>query len=368
MKVLYFSRDYSPHDHRILSVLAESEHEVWYLRLEDRGRHLEVRPLPPQVHAVEWEGGKSPAHYSDGARLIEGFKKVYARVLPDLVHAGPVQYAALIAAAADASPLVTMSWGSDMLVDAGRSPFTRWATRYVLDRTALFYADCQAVVKRAVDFGYPRERCIVFPWGVDLKRFSPGDGSSLRRQLSWENLTILFSNRSWEPIYGVDLIARGFVQAAKSNPNLRLLLLGSGSQKETIHKILEDGFVTNRVHFAGQVTAEALPEYYRAADIYLSASHSDGSSVSLMEALACGKPVLVSDIPGNCEWITPGETGWLFPDGNAAALVEGISRAVEDRQKRSEIATRARQLAEERADWKKNSRRMLDGYKMVVSQ
>ena len=60
---------------------------------------------------------------------------------------------------------------------------------------------------------------------------------------------------------------------------------------------------------------------YRAADLYLSASHSDGSSVSLMEALGCGLPVLVSDIPGNREWVTDGEQGWLFPDGDDAAAV-----------------------------------------------
>lgn len=367
MKILYFSRDYSPHDHRILSALAESGHEVDYLRLEDRGRRLESRPLPPRVHLVEWAGGKAPLQVAEWEHLVKDFTRVIREISPDVVHAGPVQSAALIAAAGGTSPLVTMSWGSDLLRDAGRSPFTRWATRFVLERTRLLYADCQAVVQRAAEVGFPRERCVVFPWGVDLDLFSPAGEADLRIWLGWENAFILFSNRSFEPIYGVDLIARAFVQAAASNPQLRLLLLGQGSQELTIRGILEDGGVADRVYFAGQVSSEDLPEYYRTGDLYLSASHSDGSSVSLLEALACGRPALVSDIPGNREWILPDETGWLFPDGDAAALAEQILSIQADEPKRQEIARRSRRLAEERADWRVNSRRMLEGYQQAVA-
>ena len=76
-----------------------------------------------------------------------------------------------------------------------------------------------------------------------------------------------------------------------------------------MRRILEQGDVLDRVHFGGQVGYDNLPLYYGASDLYLSASHSDGSSVSLMEALASGLPVLVSDIPGNREWISEGKTG-----------------------------------------------------------
>jgi len=57
-RILYFSRDYTPHDHRFLSVLAESPYEVAYLRLEDNGQLLEKRPLPAKVTEIRWEGGK----------------------------------------------------------------------------------------------------------------------------------------------------------------------------------------------------------------------------------------------------------------------------------------------------------------------
>jgi glycosyltransferase involved in cell wall biosynthesis len=66
--------------------------------------------------------------------------------------------------------------------------------------------------------------------------------------------------------------------------------------------------------------------------VYISASHSDGTSISLLEAFATGTPVIVPDIPGNREWVTPGENGWLFPDGDVQALASTIMNAVDQRQ------------------------------------
>ncbi len=58
MRVLYFSKDYSPHDHRFLSALAETEHEVFYLKLEQNLRQIEDRPVPSQIQQVLWKGGQ----------------------------------------------------------------------------------------------------------------------------------------------------------------------------------------------------------------------------------------------------------------------------------------------------------------------
>ena len=83
---------------------------------------------------------------------------------------------------------------------------------------------------------------------------------------------------------------------------------------------MDEEKINEKVFFGGHVPQIDLPGYYQAADLYISASHSDGSSVSLMEALASGLPVLVSDIPGNVEWVEPGRQGWLFKDSDVTSL------------------------------------------------
>lgn len=366
MKVLYFSRDYTPHDHRFLSALAQTAHTIYYLRLERQSRQLEDRPFPPQVEQVVWRGGRRPVGWRDYPRLLADLRQVIRRLQPDVIHAGPIQSAAFLAALSGFRPLVSMSWGSDMLLDADRSAWMRWVSRFTLRRTTVLAADCRTVQEKAARFGFPAERVVLFPWGVDLARFQPGRAEAFRSRRGWQDAFVVLSLRTWEPLYGVDVVARGFARAARQQPRLRLLLLGGGSQAGLIRSIFEQEGVQEKVFFGGQVSGNDLPQYYQAADLYVSASHSDGSSVSLMEALASGLPVLVSDIPSNREWITPGREGWLFADGDDRELSEGILRAAGQPEGLKEMRLAARRLAEERANWQVNFQRLLAAYQLAV--
>ena len=366
MKVLYFTRDYTPHDHRFLSALAETEHDIYYLRFERRGHQQEDREPPANVHIVQWAGGQKPARFLDGPRLLSGLRKVIRQVKPDLIHAGPIQTVGLLAALSGFHPLVTMSWGSDLLLDADKDAWYRWATRYVLKHSDVLVGDCDTVKRKAVDYGMTPEYIVTFPWGVDLEYFSPGD-SRLRSQQGWEEAFLLLHTRTWAPLYGVDVLAKAFVQAARQIPELHLFMLGSGPLAQQIRGIFNQGGVSERVHFAGQVTLADLPEYYRAADVYISASHSDGSSVSLMEALACGTPAIVSDIPSNAEWVTEDVQGWCFADGDVDSLTEAIVHAYKHRQQLPQITKAARQQAETRANWTKNFESLLQAYELATT-
>jgi glycosyltransferase involved in cell wall biosynthesis len=247
------------------------------------------------------------------------------------------------------------------------SGWLKWTARYALRRTRVLVGDCLAVKEKAVSLGYPAERIVLFPWGVNLQHFQPSAEDEFRQRLGWQKEFVILSLRTWEPLYGVDLLVRAFCRAARQEPRLRLALMGEGSQAGVIRQMILRNQLDDRVHFGGQVRNDQLPRYYQAADLYVSASHSDGSSVSLMEALACGKPALVSDIPGNREWIIPGKQGWLFPDGDEAVLAEGMLNAVRERSKLKEMGAAARRLAEECADWKINFNKLLEAYEMAVA-
>jgi len=147
-----------------------------------------------------------------------------------------------------------------------------------------------------------------------------------------------------------------------------LLMLGNGPLAPKIRRIFINARVQDQVHFPGLINQNDLPNYYRAADLYISTSHSDGTSISLLEALASGKPVLLTDIPGNQEWVTqPGEVGWLFNDGDVDALREGILRALDQREQLSAMGVAARQLAEARANWENNFPKLFDAYRLALS-
>ena len=365
MRVLYFSRAYSPHDHRFLEVMARSAHEIHFLQLESSGGS-DDRPVPAAVRRVQWLKGARPFRWQDAPARRGELRRILADLKPDVVHAGPIQNCAFLTALAGFHPLVAMSWGSDLLRDAHRSRVWEWATRYTLTHTDVLLGDCRAVADEAAAYGFSAGRTVLFPWGVDLEQFSPGPDGGLRERLGWQDQFVLLCLRSWEEVYGVDHLLRAFARAAAQNPALRLLLLGNGSQAGLVHQIIADHQLQDRVHLGGRIKQADLPRYYRAADLYVSASHSDGSSVSLLEALACGLPALVSDIPGNREWVQEGVQGWLFPDGDETRLAESIQHIAGESEALSAMGKAGRKTAEEGANWKENSQRLWQAYDMAL--
>ncbi len=366
MRVLYVTRSYTPHDRRFLTALVQSGQEVHYARVESGGRLQESRPVPDSVREIAWPNLERRPRWHEMPRLARALRQVVDEVRPQVVHAGPVQSGAFLAALAGSHPLVTMSWGSDLLVDALRGP-GRWSAGFTLRRSDACVCDCETVRKAAAALGMPDERIVVFPWGVDLRQFSPGEDHGLRARLGWEDACVLISTRGWERLYGIDVLLAGFARAASRHPALRLLMLGDGSLRPQVEARLRQAGLEGRIHRAGQVGYDDLPAYYRAADAYVSASRVDGSSVSLMEALACGLPALVSDIPGNREWVEPEANGWWFQDGEARSLEQTLDRALAARGRWAEMARSARASAEARADWEANFPHLLRAYDLALA-
>ena len=348
-RILYFSRAYSPHDHRFLQAMAENGDTVWVIHLENRSQPLEDRPLPAGVERLHWLADKVNFGYGRLPLFLAALRSLLERVKPEVVLAGPIQSCAFLVAASGFPRLVSMSWGYDLLVDARRNRWMAAITRFTLRRSAAFVGDCETIRRLAIEYGMNSERIVTFPWGVDLHHFSPD-----QRKAGQGEEFVFLSTRSWEPIYGVDGIARAFSEIAPHYPHAHLILLGNGSQAGTLRKIFSKTGVLERVSMPGQIGFQALPRYYRLADVYVSASHSDGTSISMLEAMACGRAVIVSDLPGNREWITPGQQGWLFPDGDWQALADIMGQAIQKRDLLEKMGQAARRLVEERADWPRN--------------
>ncbi|MBI5839943.1 MAG: glycosyltransferase family 4 protein [Chloroflexi bacterium] len=365
MRILYFSKNYSTHDHRFLTAIANGGHETYFLQLERNPRQVEDRPIPSQVEQVLWADGQREFRWRDVPRLTFDLRRLTREIKPDLIHAGPIQTCAFLAALTGFRPLIAMSWGFDLMEDVHKSKWMEWVTRYTLKRSTFFTSDANVTRDKAVAYGMNPERTVVFPWGVDLQHFAPASENRKSEIVNRKSFT-LFCNRSWEPRYGVDVLARAFVKVARQNENVNLMLLNGGSQGHVIRGILQTGGVMDRVTFGGQISQRDLPDWYHDADIYISPSHVDGSSVSLMEALACGLPCLVSDIPANKEWVTEGENGWLFKDGDANDLAAKILSAISQRENLPEIGRAGRRSAERRADWQKNAEVLMNAYKSAI--
>ncbi len=361
MRVLYFSRDYTPHDYRFLNAIVGNGDDVWYLRLEARNTY-ESRHLPASVHIADWPFGTAPFNIeSEEDKAVEALRAISQSIKPDVVHSGPLTDCSYLAAKAGLHPHVSMSWGFDLGREIETTPKALERAQFALANADWFLGDCYIELDKAEELGFDRNHAEIFPWGIDINRFSP-DESYLRDEISGEENFLILSLRTMEPNYDVETVVRAFLLAVQSEPNMRLILLGDGSQMPKLKEIAEKDPNGKKINFYGRQPNEILVDYYRACDLYVSASIVDGSSVSLLEAMGCGIPVLMSEIQGNLEWIRNKENGLLFETGNIEDLSKKMIYCCRNRDRLGKYAASARKLIEEKADWNKNKVKIHTAY------
>jgi len=210
---------------------------------------------------------------------------------------------------------------------------------------------------------------VQFPWGVDLQRFhSQAANGGLRSTWSVDSqdLVILFT-RGFEPIHQPLLFLEALRQVLKKNSTVHAVMLGNGRLFNEAKAFIAMHGLTTHVILPGRVANEQLSAYHRSSDVYVSTTRSDGSSISLLEAMACGRPAIVPDAYGNPEWVTSGENGFLYSSGNATALAEKVLLLVNDRRLAARLGEKGAHIARERADWNRNCDRLLNAYDRLTT-
>ena len=364
MRILYFSDNSSNHNRRFLEKLTAFGHEVYFLDVTQE--RLAEGWLPRGVRRVQpKQGVHRDADPSQFAVFLVEFQSLLRELRPDLVHAGPVQTCGYVAALSGFHPLVVMSWGSDMLVHAERNAEWRHATEVALRAADGFFCDCESVRGFAQRYAaFSNAQIVQFPWGIRRGSFSPqGEKFGLST-----DAFVFISTRSWEPLYDTDILLRAFHLAYRKNPRLRLLLLGDGSTAGRVRSFIAENELNKVVLTPGLISAAETPRWFRAANAYVSCARSDGTSVSLLEAMATGLPAVVTDIASNREWITEDENGWLASAGSCDEFAEKLLRAASVSPTELEaISQRNQRIVAERADWDKNFPCLLHLYDSLVS-
>lgn len=365
MRILYFSDNTSGHNHRFMRKLAASEHEVWFC--DFAAATLPPKWLPSGIHPYNLA---KTLPRSTGPKeiiaLLPEVRKMIAEVKPDVIQAGPVQTCGYVAALSQFHPMLLTSWGSDILLFSERDDRWREATRAAMQGADGLFVDSQWVLDSACKFGHVSEdRVVKFPWGIEAGRFGPEGPRLSDDEFQREPGTcVLLCTRSWEPLYRMEVLLEAFLSAYRRNQRLRLVLVGGGSQADFIREYIRNNDLQRAITIPGLLDGRHLPQWFRAADGYISCAKSDGTSISLLEAMATGLPAIVTDIPSNREWVTPGVNGWLGKDPEAFAdamlRVAGLSAA-----QRADISVANQTVVAERADWDRNFPKLLEMYEYL---
>lgn len=362
MRILYFTVGYTTHDRRFLTAIAQAGHDAVLLRLGDDGIAPAPDALPDGVRSVRWQGVAGHPTIAACLERVDALAAVIREIQPDLVHAGPIPTCGFMAALTGFCPLVTMSWGSDILVDARDDEVARSASARAIRASDAIVVDCDAVCREVCAIGAVDEpRIVQFPWGLELERHPRRPP----RPMSRDEICVL-STRAWAPIYDVPTAVAAFALAHAREPRLRLTLVGDGPLAPQIRAQIVRLGISDVVRCPGRLAEDRLAAEFAAADVYLSCALSDGTSISLLEAMASGLPPVVTDVPGNREWVDEGRGGWLAQPSNADAFAGALlTAAALDVDGRSLLAHHNRAIVERRADWQVNARKLIATYERL---
>jgi 1,2-diacylglycerol 3-alpha-glucosyltransferase len=165
----------------------------------------------------------------------------------------------------------------------------------------------------------------VIPTGTDLKPFLRADGKTLRQSHGWQDDKVivsigrLASEKNWETLL------RAAAQVYAQHPNMRLVLIGDGPDKQTLEALAAELGIAERVTFTGQVPFDEVPAYLKAADIFSFASVTETQGLVTIEAMAAGLPVVAVDGSGTHDIVDQGKDGFLVendPNALASAINE----------------------------------------------
>jgi glycosyltransferase involved in cell wall biosynthesis len=349
---LFVSRVESVHDRRFLDALVSFGYETSYRPLTAGG----AGSRDPRNAAVHYDTPFDVSSPSDAGAAVAQFLELYRRLGRPLVVAGPVQTGGLIAALAGV-PFVVMSWGHDMLIDVGRGGPWHDATVRTLSAASLAVCDCETVRMELLAHGLsPVTPVVTLPYGIELSRFG-GDVAHARFREDFGipiGGTAFLSLRSWEPTYGVLELLEGFRLAAMRDPDIHLVLAGGGSLQSQVTDKLGEVGLAGRVTRVGWLGRDGVVQALAATDVMLSMSEQDGSSISLLEAMASERPVVVTDNRSNREWVDDSR-GRLCAALDPAVLAEMVLEFGEmSSDERERMGRSGRVEVEKRADWGKN--------------
>ncbi|MGV3770991.1 MAG: glycosyltransferase [Sphingobium phenoxybenzoativorans] len=206
----------------------------------------------------------------------------------------------------------------------GKLPSTRRAVLKAADAAAGLLAVSETMRRSMISLGMDGERIRVHYTGVDLDRFQPGDSASAKESFQLSGPVVL-SVGALIPRKGQELLIR----ALKHLPDVTLMLVGQGSHRRSYEQLAEAEGVSNRVGFLGAVSHDQLPRLFAAADVMALPSASEGLANAWVEALACGRPIVISDVGGARELMDRPEAGHIV-DREPEAIAQAIRSLIDN--------------------------------------
>lgn len=345
LRIAFVGPGASPHIYRLGEALFQRGHSV-HIISEDK-----FAPFPP-IQGIQYYTYSSTASI---VRKAWSVRAILAGLQPDILHSHAVNHGGFMGVASGFHPHVMNAWGSDILIAPNRSRLHRLETAIALRSADWVLSPARTLQEAMNQIAGILPHNEILQWGVDTAHFSPArPGKPFRDRLGLTDEPVVLSPRTLHPLYNQDVLIEAWPAVLKHVPAARLVIsryLPNAEFEAKLRERADELGITGSMHWVEPTTFDELPSVYCGSDVVVSIPSSDGTPSTVLEALACGRPVVACDLPSLRDWITPGEHGLLAPPKDsarlAAAIIELLTASPE---KKRELAQAGQKLVRERAD------------------
>jgi glycosyltransferase involved in cell wall biosynthesis len=332
VRILFFADAASVHTRRWVAAAVERGAQAVVItrqRAEVPGA-TEVIAIAPGTDKLTW--------FKALPEVRRVAREVAQRFAPTLVHGHYVTSYGLWAAACGLNvPKVLTAWGSDILVTPRESRLMRAVVGWSLRRADLITADSMDTLDEIATY-HSQAPSYQILWGADTDKFVPGEPG--------EDFNVV-SLRSWEANYNIDIVIEAFSRFLTLRPHshARLHLLGGGPQQAALEQRVQDMRLLQQVRFHGRVGDVEMVQAIQHSRVSISVPTSDATSVSVLESMACGLPIIASDLPANRQWLDDAG-GWIVPVRDVDAITQALVQAYDQPAQAAQMGERNRDRIE----------------------
>ncbi|MFC2101761.1 glycosyltransferase [Bacteroidota bacterium] len=295
-------------------------------------------------------------------RLVPYLKKAIRQFNPDVVHAHYATSYGLLGALVGFHPYVISVWGSDVLQFPKHSVIGKSILRFNFKRADAICSTSPIMIPEIQR--YTRKNVVVVPFGIDLQLFRPFQTATPFAPETY----IIGTIKALEPEYGIDLLILTFDAVKRTHPEkqLKLLIVGGGRLENELKQLVNSIGISEDVVFQGRVPHHEVPRYYNMLDLFIALSRTESFGVSVLEAAACEKPVVVSDVGGLPEVVENGVTGLVVPDNDLMAAVLAVEEIMTNTDRAREMGRRGRIHVEAEYNWTESLNQMTNVYQQLL--
>ena len=356
-----------------LSIGRHIHTERWIRWFADRGDECHLLTVQPgdvpgvEVHDIRAGFGPKPLRYLFSLRVV---RRLLNAIKPDLLNTHFLTGYGYWGHFSGMHPNVLTVWGDDVYVTPFESGLKLRLARAALASCDALTGDSTDILDVAAGLGADPARSFRVLWGVDFDVFRPDQDGSWRPSHGFgPDDIVYFSPRSYtQPYYNIDVIIAAAARLRGTEPRARFVFSGYEGDPTPFEAKVREAGIADVTTVLGRIPHEEFSAALAGCDVFLSVPSVDATAVSLLEAMACGTAIIISDLPSSVEWVRDGESGLVVPPRDEDALLAAMKRYAEDPGQRSAYGRRAHDDVRSVAGFDENMRLVADIFDQALQR